>query len=37
MEAEVVKTKQKMGEIMNLVIENGKVELVDKIYSIANA
>jgi len=33
-EKEVVSMKQKTGEIIDLVIESGKLDLVDRIYSV---
>jgi len=34
MENEVVKTKQKIGEIMNVIMENSDIDLVDKVNSV---
>jgi len=33
-EAELVKSKQKLGEVINIVMETGQTDLVDQIYSI---
>ena len=35
-EKEVVSMKQKTGEIIDLVIESGKLDLVDRIYSVVS-
>ena len=34
MENEVVKTKQKIGEIMNVIMENADVDLVDRVNNV---
>ena len=33
-EAELVKSKQKLGEVINIVMETGQTDLVDQIYSV---
>jgi len=35
-EKEVVAMKQKTGEIIDLVIESGKLDLVDRIYAVVS-
>lgn len=32
MEEELVRTKQRMGEVMNVVMENGGDDFIDKVY-----
>jgi hypothetical protein len=36
MEAELVKSKQTLGEVMNVAMENGGTELIEKIYAAMN-
>jgi len=33
-ESELVKSKQKLGEVINIVMETGQTDLVDQIYSV---
>ena len=34
MEMELVKAKQKMGEIMNVIMESADADLVDKVHAV---
>lgn len=34
MESELVKTKQKLGEVMSLLMESGQEDLMDKVYAV---
>lgn len=34
METELVKAKQKVGEIMNVIMESAQTDLLDKVYNV---